>query len=348
MPPKAVATIVGPTSQPFPRPVYPSVVQIKETFDGEWQFVPELFMSRASQCTAGHDMSMAEVAYGYGRIKHPWESAFSTKPAGPNVTGWWVRICLIGDQGPQEIFVGRFSGEARDVKGSDTVDRGTRTFVAYGPEDMLRKIHVSKAYWRNPGNEGGPLEIGWVPSVNLRDDRGLIVGNRSRVHQSGGVSDWTYTYGGGEGLFSPVTWSNKDYAKYILDRFASTDDIRWSLGGQADFLDEITEVHEMDVTQTVHDVLGKLISTRKGLDYRVVPTEDGFEIQVFALAAKAWASFGNVTLPTNPQEVKIRPTETKDVLSATLARSSDQRYGRIRVLGARARPGDNRLFALRK
>ena len=314
-------TIIQPVWQEFPKIANPAIVEIKENWDDEWQFEPNIEPIRFG-CFCSQDMDVCELQHRYARLKQPWAGDFSVHPAWGSGYHLWIRVLLLGEDAYEQAWIGRISSDTRQVHGSDVAPSGQQVWTAYGAADILRKISVSRSWWKEDGKE---VDIGWVPSVNDFDERGDVIGNRDG--QLGG----TFVYGG-EGL-----WSNYDYLEYLLKRFVdetAQGGPTWSIDGQADVLKTIVDVHSMGAVQTVSDILEMLIPTKKGLDYLVAPTDQGFAVRVFALSHFPIA-FGAAQLPANPNTVEIKAGQTADIMDCRVERSGDQKYGRIRVFGNR-------------
>jgi hypothetical protein len=318
-------SIIGPTAAEYPRRAYAPIVEVKEAWGDEWLFEPRLELVQCTEVTAGQGLSSAELRHRYApMMKYPWEASGSANPAWPLPVGWWVRVSLVGDEGPQAIFTGRISDERRDLAGSSDGPMGVQSWVAHGPADVLRKRFISRSWWQ-VGEEA--QELGWIPAMNDRGKHNLLLGNRSDDKPVKG----TYLYGGRN------TWTHRQYAEYLLAWFideSDDDGPAWTLGGQVELLEAMTEVVRFGTTQTAAEILGALISTELGVDYTIRPTDDGFEVFVYALTAQEW-TFGTATLPKNPNTVRIETSQTHDNLQATVVRSNADRYKTIRVLGRR-------------
>jgi len=165
-----------------------------------------------------------------------------------------------------------------------------------------------------------------MPDMNRRDTRGFKVGNRSATKDGG-----SYLYGGTD------FWSNKDALEYILVRFAdrSADGgPTWTMGGQVSLLTHLWQVKQFQTTQTVADIIRQLIPINLGVDFKIVRTFTGFEIQVFSISAYSW-SFGGKTTPRNPNQFSIRASQRRDIISARVVKSAEKQVDRIRILGRR-------------
>lgn len=306
------------------RAAYTPVIEVKPNWADDWQIDPELSLDRGHAASAGHDLGELTVTRRYGRTRAPWDADFATVDP-IDIAGWWLRVRLATPDGLQTIFVGQISGEARNIQGSNITASGVQTFMAYEPLRMLQRIDVDRSIWTVDGEE---KTIGWVPGMNARDARQMLVGNRSADVAADGV----YLYGGDQ------LWTHKDAVDYVLTRFADQSDAAgpsWWLGGQADLLAEITDTVNFGVTQKISEVLRALIPTRLGVDYKIVYLEgEGFEVHVFALTAEA-VCFAGKTIPLNPNKVEIVASATPESDFVKITKTHDNRYDTLRVIGRR-------------
>ena len=324
-------TILAPSSSTVPTAVAAPIVEIKQTWAGTWEFAPDLEFLRASRDTGANDLGVCELRRRYGSVKEPFESGFSTRPT-VNLMGWWVRVSFIGEQGKQVAWTGRIEGEPRQPYGSPSPS-GVQNFVAYEPLQLLRKLDLSRSYWLvvTTDSDGQPANnektLGWTPDFNARDHRGLLVGNRSATKSNG-----CYLFGG------TSLWTHYDAAEYVLNRFANEDGTagpKWVLGGQAEILKRITSTISLSESKSVADALRVLISPGMGVDYHTAPAADGgFDVVVHALVADD-VSFGGVSLPRNPNTVRLKRSKALDTIDVRVIRTHENRYGRIRVQGKR-------------
>jgi len=326
-------TVIGPTAAEFPSRVLAPTIDVRRKWSDDWITVPELRLQQANVVSGGGQHSGAQLVYPYGRLKHPWQTAFSDY-ASWDLRGWWVRVGFFGPGGYQLAWVGKISTEDRTLEGADVARSGTQVWQAWGPERILQKIHVSESYW---DRYLGTKKLGWVPSMNRRDEDGSLVGNRCE-DKDATVSDRdVYSYGGDE------TWNHRHYIDYLLERWVcegGVDGPAWTLGGAVEILEDLETVVEMGATQTVADLLARLIPREYGVDYVIYPSLDddglltGFEVFVYALTAVE-TTFEEKTLPVNPRTVRIRASAAKENLRTRIVRTDDHRYEKIRVLGAR-------------
>ena len=319
-------TIAAPTSISRSEKTHSPIIYIKATWADDWVFEPNLNVSRGTATTAAHDMPTLELRRWYGEGKSPHGIGKYTRTP-INLDGYWVRMKLVGgDHGLYTEWVGRIETESRVTpRDGSTVQYWT----AYGPLQILCKVHVGTSIWYQDAQE---QTIGWLPDVNAGDRMDMRFGNRS-AEKSGD----SYLYGG------TSAWSHYEYLEYVLKRYVQGESgPRWHIGGHsADALKSIKTLVAMSPAQSVADIVRKLISTRLGFDYQIVPVfdedhpeDDGFEIRIFALTAKDW-SVGGATLPRNPVTFDIRTSDEKHIQSAQIVNSREHRHGRIVIQGRR-------------
>lgn len=323
-------TIIGPEDRAFPYPVAPTIVQVKPSLDAQWwRTEPRLEMVSCSVHVGSGGRGELNVKRRYGENKQPWEADTAPKVPWAPASGWWVRVIQATDTGRHELFLGRFESIEADVHGSDTPTprvgqlivepSGLQTWIAHGPRRILERISVSTSFWKAP--EGEVRQMGWIPAINQRDDSGAVIGNRSQSRLGA-----TYVHADEAG------WNHLQYIEYLLGRFTTGN---WSVSGQTELLSALSEPIRFGKTQTLDQMIGKLIPTRLGVDWRIEPGENGsWQIVIYSLVAEEH-SFGDATLPRNPDTVEIRVGESADSLRTRLVYSTEQTYGRIRVLGDR-------------
>lgn len=317
-------TIIGPTPASVAvQSADAVIVETKQFWSLPWRPAPELQLVRAVAAVSGQGLGSCELKRPYGKAKAPHDADLGMKVQ-EDLAGYWVRLRLLSAQGNQIVWIGRISNETRNIHMPNlTLQSGVQTWVAYEPLHLLQRIHVGRSIWLDNESQ---KDIGWVPDMNARDSRRLLVGNRSAT-KSGG----TYLYGG------TATWSRFDYAEYILKWFVDESGFNgasWTLAGQANILKNIKDNVRFGATQTVASILRELIPNRQGLDFTIIPTDSGFLVYVFAMSAVATGYLGTV-LPNNPRNVVVNRSQATDMLTVKVVRSRDQQYGQIRVRGKR-------------
>lgn len=311
----------------IPIPVHAPIVEVKADWGDDWVFTPELEMVRMTRAAAGHDLGVCELAERYGEVRQPWDSDYQT--VGPvDRIGWWVRVKLVGPQGETVQWIGQISGRGAELHGRENLPSGWSTWVAYEPLQILRKKGVHESKWLRGSDL---ITLGWLPDMNGRDARRLLVGNRSASKPSSPDDD-TYVFGGTE------LWNRRQFAEYILHWFVDDSDgggPAWRLGGQASILEQITDSLTLGNAMTAAEILRKVIPLSMGVDFRAVPWgETGFTLEVFSLAAEE-AGFAGSSLARNPNTVEVITDNASDLLKAQVVETGAHLYDRIRVLGRR-------------
>lgn len=330
-------TVAGPTSTPFPYKYPAAIVEVKKDWTDDWLIEPRFQNITFNKHVGSIGPGVAQLELAYGSIMYQWETSKTTYES-QYYTDWWVRISLLGSEGIQPQWVGIIRDDDRTIVGADAgnagadVKTGFQGWAAYDAMGMLNKKSVSSSFFFESGGDAGSdsvKEMNFVPAMNRLDAFGRVKGNRSDDPDS---DSQTYIYGG------TSEWSRTEYIKYLLKHFADESDDdgpEWVLTGQLESLDLLTDVVEFEPTQTVLQMLQQLIDRKLGLDFWVRDYEEGFEIVVFATQGEEFWYTGT-TLPANENLLRIQVGQTKDLLSANVARSTSTRHNKIRILGERA------------
>jgi hypothetical protein len=321
--------------QDVPLVVNPFVIAIKQLWENDWHYFPDMELVRCVAAAGGHEPGSCEIQRRYGAgVKSPHQASLATRRP-LDLNGWWVKVVLIYDQGEELQWIGQISTERREIHSSGTTQSGVQHWVAYEPLHILRKIHVHESHWLVPITSGDPVTVerrtlGWIPDMNVQDTSHVLTGNRSEVKR-----DDAYAYGGTE------LWSRYDYLEYVLKHFvdeSATGGPRWEIGGQSEILKSMTDTVRFGGTQTVAEIARRLVSPTIGLDFVIRPIPatptPGFEVHVFALSGEEH-TYGGATLPRNPDRVSINTAELEHVVRTHVASTLDQQYDRINVIGSR-------------
>ena len=313
-------------------------VWVRQKWSDNWEPAPALKLVHARLATAAHGESTMELRWSYGSISQPWELTYSTVES-VDLAGWYVRLDLVGPDGETTQWVGKLFSVPREIEGADVVRSGEQVFIAYGPQTLLDRVHVHESWW--DGNEAGqsesdPIKLAWMPGINAKDDRGLLVGNRSED-----LYGDTYLYG------TEAEWTYRQYVEYLLAKWADEsgrDDPgpAWRLAGQADLLNGLTAVVELETVESVGALIRRLISPRYGCDYliRYVDTDDGepfdgFELLVYALLAEE-IQYAGQSLPHNPYQIRYRAGASHWQRRTVVEERHEQLFHTLRIIGRRA------------
>lgn len=332
-----MATLIGPpTSITVARTQRP-ILEFKGLWSDAWTQKPEYEFLHATAAAGGQDVGRLEVQRPYGRVKFPYSVTIATRNKESPIN-WWARLMLDDGTGgtPPTVWIGKFFEEARSIHGQSaggtTTPSGMQRHVAYEPLMILKRIHVSEAWWEAPDGSETQVLTNWAPGFNARDADGFLVGNRSAevLPRIGG----RYAFGGSS------RWNAFQAVGYLLYRFADELVVggpSWTVSAQPDAqtaLESIEESIEVEQGEALDSIVRKLIPLNMGLDFVVRETPTGFELYVYSLVAGA-KSFRGVTLPANPQTYRFRASLGQTTSMVNVIRSWAQRYDRIRVIGRR-------------
>lgn len=332
-----MGTIVAtPRQVTYPQVVVHPAIEVKSRWSHAWSVDPDLELVSMRACAAGQDLGECTLRRRYGYLKHPHESSLAAH-APQNLDGYWVRLrSANGETGDYDtLWTGIFAGERRQLFGTNTdsgvfVPAGDQEYAAYEPAYLLRRMYVSSSDWLATYNGSETVQrIQWLPDLNGRDKGHTLIGNRTGSKYTGDGHD-CYLFGGS------AVWTRRQFIEYILDRFANVaGQPVWTLGGTAvSVLGDVEDTLRLGSVHSVYDLVRMMVPTRLGVDFAIVPTDDGFEISVYSLSPTA-ISYGGATLPANPDTVIWQVRDALDLASTEVARSQSQRYATIRVLGRR-------------
>lgn len=330
--PDTLSTFIVETSRNWPT--------VPPTSEAEWLLEPEIEVIRVSAATGGHDLATAELRRRYGRVKHVHvpPAALGSPRVIPEVDpidrgNWWVRLSLEGTDGNVIVWTGRISSQARTIHGGDVenqtgnpiINTGVQSWIAYGPMQILRKVGISESDWLADGSQ---VRLGWIPSMNLRDDTGQVTGNQTALPQSNFAGD-AFLYGEND------EWTRLDYVEYVLRRFVmQPNGPTWTIGGEIGVLQQDNDFVQFSEVETAESIIRKLADPRMGIDYKIVPTEEGFEIFFYTMTSTE-ISFAGQTMPKNPNAVRVENSGGVDMIGINVVLTGDQEYDTIRVIGKR-------------
>src|SRR6185369_2854481 len=323
-------TIIG-QSTAYPSVFLPPMLELADSWqaveDGVWRLVTDLELVSCAVHASSSAVSTCQVKRRYGHRKLPHEIAFSTaQPA--NLYGKILRFSIMGPQGQQVQFVGVIESRSADVAAdpnSATPPMGEENFIAYGGLRLLQKIDVYQSIWLQGVSD--TARVDWIPAMNARDRRELLVGNAATVTVGKKV------YGGTD------VWTHLEYVQYLIDHFIQqTNGPKWKLSGGYEALGKIKTTIDFSQVSSVASMLKELIPVKYGLDYFVRPTPQlggtGYEIYVFSLTDQD-ATIAGVTLAKNNSLVEVRRDAESDLVDARVVESGERRYDFIRVQGKR-------------
>lgn len=320
-------TVIGGQSQPIPQPFSSPIIETAQTWTlaaaGAWHYDPELTMVSCIVHASG-TISTCEVTRRYGHTKEPYEKDFSDKPP-LDLGGQWLRLSFAGDQGPLVQFVGQIENQSRVYTGGFTTPSGKQNWVVSGGLKILQKLVISEAVFCSA--DESESTVGWIPAMNARDKRGLLVGNKKTSSETADAAPWFY--GGTE------VWTHAEYIDYLIKNFVQqTNGPTWTVGGQREIIDAMESTIQFSEAITAAEMLRHLIPVQYGVDYRISTTPAGYEITIFALTDLD-QNFAGVAMPKNPNSVKILRTGDVSVIETHIVDSTERRVDRVQVCGRR-------------
>lgn len=328
-------TVIGaPDNSPFPVPLAASIIETRKSWSDDWKFNPELVLASCGLLASSSAVDTCEIWRKYGNVKDTFDGDYESREA-LDLEGTWIRLSLVSqDTGqPMAQFVGLVDNHTRILTGSDSQPAGEQRWVASGGLRMLRKRMVASSYFLD-ANGTDINNPGWIPAMNARDARGLLVGNRSDKPapvppNSPPGTEAIYYYGG------KSVWTHLQYLKYLITNFIQQPDgPTWTLAGQTDVLDQMQTTIDFPQVTNVAEMLRHLVNVKYGLDYCVRPTDAGFEIHINALSNQD-ATIGGITMPKNPDLVQVQKTTDISLFETKIVESSERRVDAIEVMGAR-------------
>jgi len=318
------------------------VLQIKmpgEIWTKAWRNWPRARIKNWGVGIAAAGFTSCEVEVKYGpqhKFPHLGTAPALTSPL--SMMGWWIRVVLYMPDGSSSTqFVGRIESQHREPYGSATAPAGTQTFIAHDPSFVLSKIMVCESVWWDTrlvlGEPVGMATIlGRTPGMNRLDEGGTLLGNRTpeRVPDE----DGTFMFGG------TALWSRAEFIEYVLSHFADEGGVSgptWSLAGQTAPLQACTDHVAMGSSMSVLEILRRLITPQRGMDFKVVPQIldnkiGGFDIYALALQDREIV-FGGEILPANQNPLTLNVNDIGKATRIEVVVSRETRVRKIRVLG---------------
>lgn len=331
MPTTSITT--APADLPFD--LYPPLIEIKAEWSDTWQLCDgregRLYLQYTGSrlCVSRSGFSEVSFMYKYGpKVLNPGQSDFaSLDPI--DLELYWVRISMYDYEVDvyTDQMVGRISSDGKTIKGNADETIGEQHWKAYCQVKTLMEIDINSSYWLDGGNE---KKMDWLPAMNLRDARKMLVGNRSAAQ---GSKD-TYLYGGKD------IWTHYQYIEMILAYFViQTDGPNFTIGGQASLLTAVQNLKtsiDFGNVNNVKQMLDKLLPREYGLDWQIVYLSDelGFELRIFGLLSAA-GTFGGDTIPANDNIVTIDRGNQLDMDQLVIATGYENLVDKMLVVGSR-------------
>ncbi len=333
-------------------PVYR--VYSKDSWAAEWGDPVPHWVPQEVSLVAAPSISHATLKFDFGNIKREEAVEFAVADI-PEKKARFIKIEVQTTfLGPWErMFIGYAPAENLkqfpfDGGGEDS---GAWILTVYGLEYLLDNMTLDGA-WCNPeqcvGDGSVALRITRTLAFNQKDAFGLLgVGNRSRdtwgSDRPSGAESYVFNL-----EYDPMdppdegdpdtTWNARNIAEYALVRFGATDDfttgIEFTLGGQAEAL-ENWQPPRLDLSgRTTRQVLNHLIDRRRGVGWCIRFDDDEQPVvQVFTAVADD-VVVGDFVIPANAEAAGLDLSGNLRVKDPQLTTDLYTRFGRIEVHGA--------------
>jgi hypothetical protein len=319
------------------QPRQAGLVYTRRLWTLDWDQQPYLY-AREALLAAAPTISKATLVYHFGQMMQADKANFSQESP-PDVDGHFVRLAVGTPFGPLPrelpwhgiIVAHEINSIGPFQDGVSSVAQGDILYTAYGLEYLLETVRISTAWAQQAA---ALVHLGHCPVFNERYDKGgFVLGNRTTAVTADGVHAFSV---------DNAIWTNLDILDYLLAYHAPDLglDPSWVLEGEFAMLAQITEVHDLEGL-TLRQALNKLIDRRRGLLWSIRTAGDGVAIHIASVFDTAVVA-GGVTLSPNPEvaplSLHVEGGATGPLVGAVqLGQTDAQRYGRIEVLGERAR-----------
>lgn len=312
-------------------------VQIKLHWGQPWVDAPNLQCMAMSLCVAPA-VSQATFEVKYGLRKDPGVALREVIPFGGMIADWYVR--LVDSVTNNNRWVGTFSQFKDKLHGADVgVPSGDEVLTAFGLERLLHRSEVEYSWILLPGKAKVITRIQTLLPFNMRvqkDDGkrvvARLVGNRSAAKFGN-----SYVFSQADGC----TWTNRDIAEYLMDRFAPAFFNGQPLTGQVANLAALERAWRP--FRTVGEGLTALIDRRRGHTWRIAispaldPTPVVQVCTVFDVAVPLSNRAVGAMLEPNGNMVNLDlddETEKHWIGDVTIHGGSDSEYHRVVVRGS--------------
>jgi len=323
------------------RPEARVIVEARDAWWGVWIPSPNLVALRAEIHAGSAGYSTAEIEHLYGTLFEAGEAPTYATELGADLAGKWVRLRLIvpqtvlsragtvtPDVEPVTIWTGYIAkrGETPANVAAEATPRGGDHYTCVGPERILEQCELFTSAWLIANVV---QELDWMPGFNRRSAGGEVFGNRSATKLNG-----CYFFGG-TGIWTRRQMLEHVIAYWVQVRSAADAPLWpiWHLSGQLEALESLTLPVECHERMTAKDLVDAIVSPRLGLDYIIVPTEDGFSIRVFT-TMPADITAASYKLPGNRRRFELSLGGMTDV-TAEFEDDEAAKYDQITVIGKR-------------
>ena len=325
------------------------LVSSRSAWSDPWVVVQYVYPS-SIQLSAAPSISRATLIDNYGTIAR--ESASSFSQYDPiDLKDQFIKIESVDDPADPQTITALFYGyvpseELLPHKSRNSNASGDYTATAYGLDYLLDVSNYAASWVASgspiiPGEPSPPPAIvGRVLPFNERYTFGLTpVGNRSKDK----IDADEEVVGSGHYVFSDdnYPWTARDICEYTL-KYYTDPRLTFTLGGQADVLDNVIPSNFNPDMMTAQQVLNAMIDRRRGAGWRVkvtpgvAPDPDEISVEVFSLLG-ADVSEGPIIIPANVNPIAINLDTLADIEDVSLNIETVSEYDRIVARGARVK-----------
>ncbi len=271
-------------------------VEIKNTLDGEWVYVPYLY-PLTSYMTAAPGIGTAQLRYDYGQIKQTDETAYATFYSN-SIVSYYVRITIqYPTTGTFFYWVGIIT-EQETVNDVPDEDSGYQIFTARELSHLFDRQQLTKGYIYETS---ATKVLDRLPAFNKRAKVGRYnVGNRTSEPPF--ADSPIYSFEARED--DADVWTAMNVVQYLC-RFYAPTNMFIHLVGQYSQLDEIEDVWDLEGL-TLWDALNKVINRRYGLGFNVLsPTGSSVVYLNIWTTTKDTITVGVGTVEANPNTTTL-------------------------------------------
>ncbi len=305
---------------------YMPSIQTKTNWAHPWAVEDGLRLAGPIEMAIGSSArDRVEFVHHYGPLVKHVEDAELAESEPLDILDKWIRV--VDTRAPQRVIWQGMVKEDRRKVHRGTSPRGIQKLLAIGGAEILSRITVDASYWWNTGTLSFD-KMGWVPHINERGAGGRLQGTRGAE-----IAGQPYGYG------TAGVWTFRQFLDYLLrlhiaQAYGGVGSPTWRLTGETTVLDNRLEPVRLQPSQSCLDIVRRLIRLSDGIEFAVIPSDDGFDLNVFSVSPTA-VTFGEATLPANTNVFVTNPTTDPFVVDCEVAVSHMQRYDSVEAIGER-------------
>ena len=310
-----------------------TAVHYRSSWAQAWTSLPYAYVDSVSYSIGG-GFGQARILYKYGRIMQPGATSYATFSK-INIDRYYVRITYTPPGGSVTYWYGVVISATDETIGGDA---GDQTITAVTLDWLLTQSQVSTGVVKNGS---GYVEIQRPISFNLgpggtANSAAISVANRAAVGVFDGGTEYP-VFAEDLDTYNTTEWSGYDIIKYLLywaSPSRGTNGPDWSVSTVS--YSHLNWFHPLTHTdgRTVHDILNSVVDQRRGLAWYLDASESGCVVRVVSYSPSAIVIDDDNTIPAN-SAVTLSVDDEVQVARVSTITDSQQRYGQVRVVGAR-------------